>query len=831
MRETLDDMEKAIQTRVRTGGADHDRTTGNAIFACFVHRTTRPVSGRVDPHWHCHCLLMNATYDDVEGRRKAAQLGKLVADKSKYEAMFHSRVAEKLLAVGYALRKTKQDFEMSIFTDEEIRVFCKRTAQINKLEETHRSELQKRTDAIVRAGAKRGVVIDYDSTYQAELAKMSAELREAKRTARLEGAALEEDWRSQFALDRSAQFTIAASKGGLSAGFLEPDKAISLAVAHAFENRSVVEEAEVITEILKWGIGTVPVRAAEAYVESGRFLRSPRKPGRVTIQEVYEEEQNLIGTVMAGKGLYAPIAHAWKIQSKLVAGDKGQTNAVYHVLSSTNLLTGIESKPGTGKTTMICEAAAAIRQLTGQEPVMLAPTASAVQTLEEAGYAADTVANFQDKIEFHHAARGRVIWCDEASLLDNKTFTWLLNFVRGNGCRLICSGDPRQHGAVERGHPFEMLIARDVLKCAKLEKIYRQKDNPELLAIIEDFHAQKPAEAVKKLELSGIIRESDTHTGARLKLVDDLIEEFKAGHQVMVVAPVHRYGRKVADSLRVAMRMEGFLGHKERQIAWLESANLSSAQQIDPTYYEPGQLIEFCRRAKGGFKSGERWGVSRKDGERVFVIRDGTEKVLPLQQWKTFNVYRCDTMPVAVGEHLLITKNNRGANLRNGELRKVAAIDGDRITLDNGRQLNSSSPLHVRQGYTVTSQTSQSHDSVKVFGFLPVSSTSQVNVVQMLVTLSRPTREARLYTDSREVLLEAALRPGQGMSAVELLEAEPEPEVDLWQIGHNADKTQKESALVQEVQRSRLVTKREQIWETVRKTANIEKGMERYIER
>jgi hypothetical protein len=73
-------------------------------------------------------------------------------------------------------------------------------------------------------------------------------------------------------------------------------------------------------------------------------------------------------------------------------------------------LTGIEEKPGTGKTTMICEAVAAIRELTGQEPVMLAPTASAVQTLKEAGYTADTVANFQDKIEFHDAARGRVMW-------------------------------------------------------------------------------------------------------------------------------------------------------------------------------------------------------------------------------------------------------------------------------------------------------------------------------------------------------------------------------------------------------------------------------------
>ena len=118
-----------------------------------------------------------------------------------------------------------------------------------------------------------------------------------------------------------------------------------------------------------------------------------------------------------------------------------------------------------------------------------------------------------------------------------------------------------------------------------------------------------------------------------------------------------------------------------------------------------------------------------------------------------------------------------------------------------------------------------------MFGFLPVSSTSQVNVVQMLVTLSRPTREARLYTDSREVLLEAALRPGQGMSAVELIDGESKPEVDLWQIGHNGDTKQKEVELIREVQRSGRMTRREQFCEAVRKTANREMGMEGCIER
>jgi hypothetical protein len=187
-------------------------------------------------------------------------------------------------------------------------------------------------------------------------------------------------------------------------------------------------------------------------------------------------------------------------------------------------------------------------------------------------------------------------------------------------------------------------------------------------------------------------------------------------------------------------------------------------------------------------------------------------------------------MPIAVGEHLLITKNNRSANLRNGDLRKVQAIDGNTMTLHNGYKLDASKPLHIRQGYTMTSQASQGHDNPKMFAFLPVSATSQINAVQMLVSLSRASREVRLYTDSKAVLREAAIRPGQGASAIELLDGESKPKVDPWQIGHNGD-TIKEAEIIREVQRSKRMTKIGQVCGTVRKTANREIGMEKCIER
>jgi hypothetical protein len=69
---------------------------------------------------------------------------------------------------------------MDVFTEEEVRVFCKRTQQIEDLEKRLRDELEKKAEARVRAAAKRGELLDYEETYAAEKAKLGSEYREAK---------------------------------------------------------------------------------------------------------------------------------------------------------------------------------------------------------------------------------------------------------------------------------------------------------------------------------------------------------------------------------------------------------------------------------------------------------------------------------------------------------------------------------------------------------------------------------------------------------------------------------------------------------------------------
>src|SRR5260370_4818751 len=82
-----------------------------------------------------------------------------------------------------------------------------------------------------------------------------------------------------------------ASMAGVSIGFLEPETAKARAISHAFEKHSVLKEPLMIAEVLKWGIGKIPVWQAEAFVrESSAFIRNPNKPGRVTTAQVYADD-------------------------------------------------------------------------------------------------------------------------------------------------------------------------------------------------------------------------------------------------------------------------------------------------------------------------------------------------------------------------------------------------------------------------------------------------------------------------------------------------------------------------------------------------------------
>jgi hypothetical protein len=76
-RETMADIESRMEA-VRGKGddgtdRDHNRITGNLVYASFVHTVTRPIYGVPYPHYHIHGFTFNATFDWQENRWKAGQ--------------------------------------------------------------------------------------------------------------------------------------------------------------------------------------------------------------------------------------------------------------------------------------------------------------------------------------------------------------------------------------------------------------------------------------------------------------------------------------------------------------------------------------------------------------------------------------------------------------------------------------------------------------------------------------------------------------------------------------------------------------------------------------
>jgi conjugative relaxase-like TrwC/TraI family protein len=136
--ETMRAMESEMQCKVRKGGLQEDRRTGELLYSKFFHRDSRPINGLSDPHWHVHCFLHNATFDPVEERWKAGQFRGVIADRGYFQEYFHTLLAQRLMESGYKLRRTDRgwhQWEMACITDREVELFSKRNELIDSLSE------------------------------------------------------------------------------------------------------------------------------------------------------------------------------------------------------------------------------------------------------------------------------------------------------------------------------------------------------------------------------------------------------------------------------------------------------------------------------------------------------------------------------------------------------------------------------------------------------------------------------------------------------------------------------------------------------------------------
>jgi len=741
--ETMREMEAEMKTRVRKGRQDSDRTTGNMVWAEFIHTTSRPVDGIPDPQLHAHVFVFNTTWNEEEGRWKAGQSRELKRDAPYFQAAFRVRLANRLQELGFGVERKRDDFEIAGIKPDVLKRFSRRTVLIDKLAE------------------QRGIT---DPDRKAELGAQTREHKDAS----LSVPALRKLW-SERLTDKERQVITAVHRREKPAARPEPCEipAVDHAIAHCYVREAVVPERKLVTEALKRGLGAVTVENVTREVEKRPLIRSDLA-GRTmaTTKEMLALEKQIIEFARQGRGRCRPLGDADRPCSRDWFNE-GQKAAVRHVLGSRDRVIMIRGIAGSGKTTLEQEIGEALAE-TGTPVVAIAQSVKASREVlrQEAGFAhAETVALFLEDKALQESARGGVILVDEASQLGTRDMMRLFKVAESVKARVLLVGDRRQHHSVTAGEPLKLLQDLAGLKVAEVTDILRQQGDYKKAA--RALSEGLIEEAFVELDRLGWIKQvPDAKRYQQLAAAYLAAVSERKGDKhksALVVSPTHAEAARVTAAIRSGLKEQGKLGTERTFTAWIPR-HLTDAQKTDATEYEPGDMLQFHQNARG-YQKGTR-----------LMVSEGSK--LPTDLAGRFEVYRAAPLVLAVGDRVRVTAGGKTRDgqhrLINGALLTVQGFTrrGDLI-VDHGWVIDRDFG-HVSHGYVVTSYASQGVTVDKLFVAIAGESLPATGQRTAYVALTRGREQAVIFTDDRKALLKAASRPDDPISATELAQVAPE---------------------------------------------------------
>ena len=728
------ELEAFAATRVRKQGNQKDRTTGNLAAAAFTHTSSRAL----DPQLHTHFTVFNATFDDSERSWKALQAGGMY-DAIRYgTAVYRNELAKRVQQIGYRIQPSKHGFQIDGVSDEVLKRFSKRAQQrdavVQELEQKLGRKLSNNAISLAvhqsRAEKVKGI--------------STAEVRE-----RQLGQLQPDELQALKKLSASVQPVRPVH-------VFEPEnQTLNHAVAHVFERKSVVPEHELLNVALSQRPGEVDLPALKAAVKySADLVKTERG---FSTRQILATELDLIQTVNTGCDAVAPLHPGYQPAAWL---GEDQQRAIYHVLRTSDRITGLCGLAGTGKTTALRELVAACKEAR-IEPLFCAPTAAATDVLRKEGFEAVTL---QSLLLTKPALSARqLVVLDEAGAVGMDDMKRLFDLARD--ARIVLSGDTGQHASVARGDALRILENHSDFQSGQLTRIRRQRKAAYRKAV--ELAAQKrTVEAFAQLERMAAITElagDELHGSAAKSYLKALAENKSA----LLVAPTWAEIEAVTEKVRVELKSSGRLALEEKEFQVFDSLSWTEAQKRDTRQYRPGMAIHFHRRGHG-FEKDETVQVVAVENDSLKVQRaDGSEDVFPLGAGIACDVGEKRKLKVAAGDKLLL-QSNWQKKFVNGELVEVKALQGDSVLLADGRVI----PADYRtftHGYAVTSHAAQGKTVDEVLVVASSRSLPAVSQEQFYVSISRGRERCRIFTDDSDLLRSHVTHSSARLAAVEAM--------------------------------------------------------------
>jgi conjugative relaxase-like TrwC/TraI family protein len=736
--ETMLDIEADVKTRVSVGKGKMSRVTGNLVWGEYLHLESRPVNGICDPNLHVHAFVMNSTYDPVEQKWKALELSEIKRDAPFYEAIFHNKLAHKVQDLGYAVARTDERWELV------------------GIPKTMREKFSERKKEIEAKAKELGI------TNAKSKDALGAKTRAGKQELKLTPDELLAEWRSRLDLDEEHLLHQVARQSHpveLRSNFAK--EAVAHAIEHCFERKSVISEKRLQAEALRFGVGQVTLEEVnEALKNHGVLLREYRGQRMATTSAILAEESRMLSFAREGRGACRPLVGGNQpLERTWLNAD--QQKAVRHLWETTDRVAVIRGAAGVGKTTLLQEAVAGIEQH-GKKVYVFAPTAEASRkVLRDEGFKdAETLARLLIDPTLQRAIQDQVILIDEVSLVSSRQMAQVFDLAESTHARVILLGDRQQHGSVERGAVLRLLETEAGIKPAEVLEIQRQKDQYKQAVryLSEGF----PNEGFAKLDDMQWIKE-DASDHRYERLAADYVAALQAGtpfQKLLVISPTHAEGKAVNDALRTELRKQGLIGKQDHEVSILRSANLTVAERGDRVQLQEGDVLQYHQNAKG-----------HRSGDRLIVHDD---MKLPLDQAERYQVYRKDTIQLACGDLIRITKGGSTLGgkhrLNNGDVFQLKGLtEAGHLVLHNDWVLDKSFG-HIDHGRVQTSHASQGKTVDRAFVAIAKRSLLAVSLESFYVSISRAKHQVTVYTDDKEALREAVHKSDPRLTATELLD-------------------------------------------------------------
>ncbi|HEY5044047.1 MAG TPA: MobF family relaxase [Verrucomicrobiae bacterium] len=734
------ELETFAAARVRKHGSRTDRTTGNLVAAAFVHDSSRAL----DPQLHTHFTVFNATFDGQEKCWKALE-ARGMYDAIRYgTAVYRNELAKRVQQIGYRIAPAKHGFDIEGISDEVVKRFSKRAQQRDAVVKEMEAKLGRKlsnneiSHAVHQSRAKKLKGISTAEVRERQLSQLSADERQSLEILRASAHSTR--------LPRIA---------------LVENQALNHAVAHVFERKSVVPEHELLNVALSHRLGGVDLNHLKMTVKhSPNLVKTERG---FSTKQILATELALIQTVNAGCDSVPPLHPGYKPADWL---GEDQRRAIYHVLRTSDRITGLRGLAGSGKTTALRELVAACKEA-NIKPLFCAPTAAATEVLRKEGFEAKTLQSLL--LSKPVLTERQLIVLDEAGAVGMDDMKRLFDGARD--ARIILSGDSGQHASVARGDALRILERHSNFKSGQLTAIRRQR-KAEYRKAVELAAQKRTVEAFAQLERMAAITElaGDELHGSAAKSYLKALAESKS---VLLVAPTWAEIEAVTEKVRAELKSSGRLALEEKEFQVFDSLSWTEAQKRDARQYRPGMVIRFHRRGHG-FEKGETVAVVAAANDSLKVQHaDGSENIFPLGAgFASFDVGEKRKLKVAADDKLLLQANAVAVRKHfvNGELVEVKAVQGDSILLADGRVI----PADYRtftHGYAVTSHAAQGKTVDEVLVVASSRSLPAINQEQFYVSISRGRERCQIFTDDSELLRSHVTHSSARLAAVEAMPA------------------------------------------------------------